>query len=56
MMDKEIEKTRRGICASYSTLRVADVCDALDALGLGIQPDPETDEHGIIWTRFPSRP
>jgi len=34
MMDKEIEETRRGICASYSTLRVADVCDALDALGL----------------------
>lgn len=34
MMDKKIDKMRLQICDQYSKLRVADVCDALDALGL----------------------
>ncbi len=33
-MDKEIEKARLQICDRYAKLRVADICDALDALGL----------------------
>lgn len=33
-MGKEIAKVRREICDQYSKFRVADVCDALDALGL----------------------
>ncbi len=48
MMNKEIEKARREICASYSTLRVADVCDALDALGLLDRRTYRETEYGSL--------